>query len=227
MAKFLEVIVTSVHEAIEGEAGGADRLELVRALDVGGLTPDIALVPQVLNSVSIPVRVMLRHSPSMSVTSARELGSLQWFASKMSEFAIDGLVMGFVRGHSLDIESMREICCAAPACAVTFHRAFDELADPPAAIEQLKQIAHLDRILTTGGPGTWPERKARLLRWQRAAAPGIKLLTGAGLCSAVLADLASTSELKEIHIGRAARIPQSVEGSVTREAVRSLKSALE
>ena len=226
MAKILEVIVTSVDEAAEAATGGADRLELVRALDVGGLTPDIVLIPQVLAAVKVPVRVMLRDQPCMSITSLGELRSLQARASKISEYPIDGLVMGFVRGHSVDVESMREICSAAPACPVTFHRAFDELPDPLAAIEDLKQIAQVDRILTTGGSGTWPERKNRLLEWQCAAAPKLKLLVGAGLCRAVLADLASTPGLEEFHLGRAARIPHCVEGKVAREAVRSLKSAL-
>jgi copper homeostasis protein CutC len=60
MAKTLEVIVTTVDEAIEAEAGGADRLELVRALDVGGLTPEISIARGVLAAVRIPVRVMVR-----------------------------------------------------------------------------------------------------------------------------------------------------------------------
>ena len=52
--KLLEVIVTSVDEARAAEEGGADRLELLRDLDVEGLTPVLALVEDVLASVTIP-----------------------------------------------------------------------------------------------------------------------------------------------------------------------------
>jgi len=72
MARFLEVIVTSIEDAVEAEAGGADRLELVRALEVGGLTPELDLIRTVLQTVKIPVRVMLRETPSMSAGTASD-----------------------------------------------------------------------------------------------------------------------------------------------------------
>jgi len=37
----LEVIALSADDAIAAERGGADRLEIVRAIDTGGLTPDL------------------------------------------------------------------------------------------------------------------------------------------------------------------------------------------
>jgi copper homeostasis protein len=37
----LEVIACSVADAVAAERGGADRLELVRDLNVGGLTPPL------------------------------------------------------------------------------------------------------------------------------------------------------------------------------------------
>ncbi|HEX7332112.1 MAG TPA: copper homeostasis protein CutC [Pyrinomonadaceae bacterium] len=40
----LEVIICSVTDAIEAQKGGASRLEVVRDLERGGLTPTIQLV---------------------------------------------------------------------------------------------------------------------------------------------------------------------------------------
>ena len=70
----LEVIVSSVEDALEAEQGGAGRLEVVRSLEVGGLTPSLELVRQICQRVKIPLRVMLRcaesHTPSpRSITS--------------------------------------------------------------------------------------------------------------------------------------------------------------
>ena len=125
MANFLEVIVTSVPDAIEAEAGGADRLELVRALEVGGLTPDIDLVKAVLAAVPIPVRVMLRESPLMSLGDASEMRHLQANAEAFAKLPINGLVTGFIKGDSVDIKAMIDVLAPAPECNVTFHRAFD------------------------------------------------------------------------------------------------------
>lgn len=227
MAKFLEVIVTSLHEAIEAEAGGADRLELVRDLSVGGLTPALETVAAVLESVKIPVRVMLRDSASMSAGSPGEVRTLQAVAKNLSGLPVRGLVFGFIAENEIDLTAMMELASAAPQCHVTFHRAFDELADPIRSIEQLKQLAQVDRILTTGGKGDWTQRKARLIEWQRAAAPGLKMLVGAGTCSSTLTDLANIPEIEEIHVGRAARVPQTVSGQLRSARVRALKSALQ
>ena len=49
----------------------------------------------------------------------------------------------------------------------------------------------------------------------------------AGICSSILADLSNTPELKEIHVGCAARLPQTAGSQVKRIAVHSLKSALQ
>ncbi len=227
MPKFLEVIVVSVEDAIEAEAGGADRLELVRALDLGGLTPDAELVKQVLRAVKIPVRVMLRQTPDMSSGGPGVKRVLKSCARALASLPIDGLVLGFTRDAQADTPALLDILSAAPRCRATFHRAFDELAHPMASIKELKRFPQIDRVLTAGGQGDWPTRKKRLIEWQRAAEPSIRILTGAGLTPAVLSDLANTAELQEIHVGRAARTPPLVTGSVSREAVRSLKSALQ
>jgi hypothetical protein len=58
----LEVIATSVADAVAAEQGGADRLELVVDLSRGGMTPPAALVDEILGRVRIPIRVMVRET---------------------------------------------------------------------------------------------------------------------------------------------------------------------
>lgn len=227
MAKLLEVIVTSLPEALEAEAGGADRLELVRDLAVGGLTPALETVAAVIEAVKIPVRVMLRDSVSMSAGKPSEVRTLKAVAKNLSRLPVGGLVFGFIAEKKINLAAVTELASAAPQCHVTFHRAFDELADPIQSIGQLKQLSQIDRILTIGGKGDWAQRKTRLIEWQRSAAPALKILVGAGVGSSILSDLAKTPEIEEVHVGRAARVPQTVSGQVRRARVRFLKSALQ
>jgi copper homeostasis protein len=227
MRKVLEVIVTSAADAIEAEAGGADRLELVRDLGVGGLTPDFDVVSAVLEAVRIPVRVMLREYPTMSVDSEDEMRRLQLAAKHFAQLPVDGIVMGFVRNGSVDTCALDAIFSVAPDSRFTFHRAFEELADAEAGIRQLKQFKPIDRILTGGGDDDWARRKARLIACQVAADPEISILVGAGLSPDVPLGFAQTPELREIHIGRAARARHSVRGPVKREAVRQLRNLLQ
>lgn len=66
---YIEFIATTIEDALLIEKSGADRIELVSALAEGGLTPSHALIEAVVNSVKIPVNVMVRpHSQSFCYT---------------------------------------------------------------------------------------------------------------------------------------------------------------
>ena len=56
----LEIIATTVQDALIIAEGGADRIELVSALSEGGLTPSYGLMRQAINAANIPVNVMIR-----------------------------------------------------------------------------------------------------------------------------------------------------------------------
>lgn len=223
MPRLLEVIVTSLDEAREAELGGADRLELVRAFAVGGLTPDLRVVEEVVRSVSIPVRVMLRENASMEAAPG-EIELLRSIARELAELPIEGLVMGFARHGCLDLDAMGAVLGAAPQLRVTMHRAFEQVVDPVAAIRQLKAFRQIDRILTSGGAGDWERRKRNLIEWEAIAAPEIKILIGAGLCTSIFSEISQVSNGFEFHVGRAARVPAAADGIVSREQIARLKA---
>jgi copper homeostasis protein len=221
----LEVIVTSAAEAKVAAEGGADRVELVRALETGGLTPAWETVQALSESAAIPVRVMLRENASMSLANADELEVLQRSAAHFQQLAIDGLVMGWIDGAGrVDIAAMEAVLAKAPQRKVTFHRAFEHLADPFEGIKALKRFPQIDRILTSGGAGSWAERKKRLRAWSRAAAPEIGILVGGGLSEMEIAELMREAEFPEVHVGRAARIPQENDGVLDAAKIAQLKS---
>ena len=215
----------SLQDALEAEAGGADRLEVVRDLDQGGLTPDLTLVRQIAQAVSIPIRVMLRENGSMELRNEGELDVLCRDAAEISRIGVDGIVTGFIARNNVDLATLQRITDAGPRLNITFHRAFDDLPDPLEAIRTLKTLPQVDRILTVGGSGEWPHRRACLHEWQRRASPEIKILAGAGLQERVFQDLMADPCIGEIHIGRAARIPQENGGRVSRIQVAQLKGS--
>lgn len=223
MPKLLEVIVTSVEEAREAELGGADRLELVRAFETGGLTPELRVIEEVVRSVSVPVRAMLRENASMEAR-PEEIPKLRAVAKEIAQWPVDGLVVGFARNGQLDLDALGQVLDAAPRLGVTMHRAFEHVEDPVAAIAQLKKFAQIDRILTSGGAGNWERRKARLLEWQALAAPEITILVGVGLAPSILTEISHDKNGFEFHVGRAARMPHTTSGAVRREQIARLKA---
>lgn len=226
--KTLEVIVCSVEDAVEAERGGADRLEIVRNLEVGGLTPPVALVKEILQKVSIPVRVMVRENAGFTVTGSTELAKLQDDAKAFGQLTIDGLVVGFAADSQLDLTLTQSILSCAPHCRATFHRAFEEAADQAGAIAELKKLSQIDRILTSGGAEAgWLERTRTLQTLERLARPELIILAGGDLCQGLLEELNDATELTEFHVGRAAREPAEYHGIVRHERVAELRRILD
>src|SRR5688572_28325307 len=98
----LEVIVTSLEDALAAERGGASRLEIVSHLELGGLTPNFETVREICQCVAIPVRVMLRCSES-HVPRPGEVEFLAYQAEDLAALGINGLVLGFLRENQVDV----------------------------------------------------------------------------------------------------------------------------
>jgi copper homeostasis protein len=222
----LEVIVQTVDDARAAEAGGADRLEVVRDINRDGLTPSIDVVRSIQAATRLPLRVMVRESATFSVSDATELAVLRRGAARLVALGVDGLVLGFTRGHDVDLPTTRAVLAGLPAVAVTFHRAFDCMADPIAALEALRRIPQIDRVLTSGGDADWATRCAALGRYADRAA-GLTLVACGGVDEAALALIAATACVREVHVGRAARDPQHRDAPVSADRVRRLRETLD
>src|SRR5947208_969268 len=87
----LEVIVASVADAVAAADGGADRLEVLRDLSRGGLTPPIELVQQIQHAVTLPLRVMVRESDGFTCASDDECRLLVDQAASLAGLGVDGI----------------------------------------------------------------------------------------------------------------------------------------
>ncbi len=222
----LEVIACSVADAVAAERGGADRIELIARFDVGGLTPPLALVEQILAAVRIPVRVMLRANAGFGVADGTEFEALCATAAALERLQVDGLVLGFLRDGEIDLPAMQAVLAQAPHLHATFHRAFEALPDPLAAIRTLKTLPQIDHILTSGGERPWVEKVSDLAAQATAAGPEIALLLGGGLTADALPLIRERTPIREFHVGRAARVPAAIDGIVEAERVAGLKRLL-
>ena len=226
MRTLLEVIVQSVADARAAALGGADRLEVVRAIHDGGLTPELVLVRAIAAEVSLPLRVIVRENAGYS-TDARERPALQRAAAAFADAGVDGLVLGFARAGELELGHVAGVLEAAPDVNVTFHRAFDELRDPLGAIGALAGVARIDRILTSGGEGTAAKRCERLRTYQDRAGARVTIIAGGGVDFDLLRDLVQSGSVREVHVGRAAREGHDPNGVVSAAAVKSLRQIID
>jgi copper homeostasis protein len=223
----LEVIVCSVDDAIEAEKGGAKRLEIIRDFARGGMTPNLETVSDVIDAVSVPVRVMLRESDHHGVCEENHIEQLCAHAQELATLEIDGLVLGFLRDEHVDAEVTRRVLSYAPGLKATFHHAFEQARDPLEAIETLKTIGQIDRILTAGGDGNWSQKIERLGSYERSARPEISILAGGGLNVQRIQAIRANTGINEFHVGRAARFQFRIDGPVQAGNVKELVRTIE
>lgn len=219
----LEVIACTLEDAIEAERGGANRLEIISRFEIGGLTPAPDLVREIKSKVSLPLRVMLRESEGYEVKNETEIRRLCWAAREFAEIGVDGIVLGFMHGDEIDFELAKKILASVPNLKATFHHAFEETKNKFAAIEKLKKLTQIDRILSHGGSGIWAEKYALLDLYAQSAQPEIEILVGGGVDMEAIKLLRKKTSIREFHTGSAARGSGKVDKSRVEKLVSALK----
>jgi copper homeostasis protein len=231
-SKLLEIIACSVEDAQAAAAGGADRIELISHYEVGGLTPPLDLVRDVLTAVSLPVRVMLRDRESFEVVDLDEIALLCQRATALDELArtfphLEGVVLGFLRspGPVLDLELIGRVLGEAPHLRATLHRATEDLPDPGSALAAVASFPAIDTFLTSGGPEPWADKVERLADWQRRAGDRT-ILVGGGVDAEAMAVLSQSEWLRAFHLGVAVRRNHQIDGPVIAAEVRAVTDQL-
>lgn len=191
----LEIAVAGVAGARAARDGGADRVELCSALELGGVTPSAALV-EATCAVGLPVQVLVRCRPGDFVYDAEEIALMAAEVRSVIASGAAGVVVGALTADGgLDTEAMRRLVDAARDTAsrpveITLHRAIDQSADPSAAAALLPSLG-LTRVLTSGGAASAVAGRTAL-GGIVAAAPGVEVMAGAGVRPEDVAGLAAT-----------------------------------
>ena len=219
----LEISVEALESALAAERGGADRIELCRNLSVGGVTPDADLLRAVRAQVRIPIFSMVRPRAGDFVYSSAEFTEMKRSVVRAKESGMDGVVLGVLtKEHRVDVERTRELTELARPLPVTYHRAFDEIADLDQALEDIIQSG-AKRILTSGGAKSALEGAATLAKLIEAAGERIAIVPGAGISSVNIAEVARRTRAREFHSGLSAALPYgSNEYKKVEEEVRIL-----
>jgi len=202
----VEACVTSLSESLEACRAGARRLELCRDLDTGGLTPTGDLLSQIRAQIDIPVFAMVRPHPGSYRATPQDIATMLRQISELLDADADGIVLGVLDHHNrIDGAALRDLVDAAGSAPVTFHRAFDEVAEPLPALEDLV-AAGVSRVLTSGRPGTaWDGRDA-LRQLVRTSRGRLAILAGGSVRGDRVVQLVETTGVEEVH-ARASAIP--------------------
>lgn len=198
MTALLEICVADAHSLEAAIEGGADRIELCSALELGGLTPSSGLM-RLAAQAPIPVYAMIRPRAGDFVFSARESEIMLADIEAAGGAGLDGVVLGASRSDGwLDEVLLSRLQLQVQGLGTTLHRAFDLVPEPLAALETAVALG-FERILTSGGAVTAPEGLEELVRLHRAARGRIGIMPGSGLTPANVAALLAALPVAEVH----------------------------
>ncbi len=199
----VEICANSYQSAINAEKAGANRIELCAELAIGGITPSYGLLKKVLNDLTIPVHVLIRPRSGDFTFSEAEFEIMKENILLCKELGVAGIVSGVLHlNNTIDLERTQELVALSNPMNFTFHRAFDWVLNPTAAIKKLESIG-VQRILTSGQEASAKKGIDHLVHWNNAS--NIKIMPGGGISTENLL-LFKENGFKEVHLSASTQI---------------------
>ena len=195
----LEICAGSVESAIAARDGGAQRIELCAALEVGGVTPSAGLIAEARKVEGITLNVIIRPRGGDFLYNEYEAACMEQDIRTCRQLGADGVVIGALTADGdIDTALCKRLIAAADGMSVTFHRAFDMCRDPKKALEELIGIG-CDRVLTSGQAATAEAGIPLLKELVQQAGERIIIMPGCGVNSSNAARILKETGATEIH----------------------------
>ena len=177
----IEVCAESYEYAVKAEKAGADRIELCKDLHLDGLTPEYECAKRTIDTLNIPVFILIRPREGDFIYSDEEFELMKQDIVKFKEMGCKGIVSGVLNyDNSIDIKRTKELVELSRPLEFTFHRAFDIIINPLKEIEKLIEIG-VDRVLTSGQKNKAIEGLDLLLELKNISKNRIIIMPGGGI----------------------------------------------
>jgi copper homeostasis protein len=206
----LEICANSYQSAKNAQEAGAYRIELCQELSVGGVTPSYGLLKQVTDNLEISMFVLIRPRGGNFVYTNSEFETMKADIQLCKELGYQGIVSGVLNSDkTIDIKRTIELVKLSKPLKFTFHRAFDEVANPKEALEQLIDLG-VERVLTSGQEASAEKGLELLQELNKISNNRIIILAGGGVNSEN-AKTFKEAGLKEIHTSASSQLEENNE----------------
>lgn len=202
----LEICVDTLASLDNAILHGADRIELCSALSLGGLSPSAGLL-QMAKAHRKRVCVMVRPRAGDFCYSDSEFRLMLEELRLIRSMGFLGAVFGILLPKGQIDEARAKIFVQeAGQMELTFHRAFDNGANPHEMMESLLRLG-IHRVLTSGQAQSAPEGAALIRELQDAYGKRIAIMPGSGVDDANLSSLIETTHCTEYHMSAKVLLP--------------------
>ncbi|ARO22355.1 copper homeostasis protein CutC [Rhizobium sp. S9] len=198
MTILLEVCVDSAEGLAAAIEGGAGRIELCSALELGGLTPLSSLM-KIAARAPIPIYAMIRPHAGLFIFGRTDEEAMMLDIDSVRAAGLAGVVIGANRPDgTLDLPLVRRLKAHASGLGSTLHRAFDLVPDADQALEQAVELG-FERILTSGCALKAADGIETLKRLSAKAAGRISIMPGSGIRPANAGAILQATGAREVH----------------------------
>ena len=191
----IEFCAESYEYAMKAEKAGADRIELCKDLHLEGLTPDYKSAKRTIDTLNIPVFVLIRPRKGDFMYSDEEFELMKQDILKFKEMGCKGIVSGVLNDdNSIDIKRTKKLVELSRPLEFTFHRAFDVVNNPLIEIENLIEM-RVDRVLTSGQKKKAIDGLALLKQLNNISNNRLVIMPGSGISKNNLKDFELFNEV--------------------------------
>ena len=179
---FIECCVESLSEALIAEKRGACQLELCSDLANDGLTPDTALTEKILETISIPLKVMIRHRKGDFFYDKSDISIIRNQINSMKLIGIKHIVFGSLTHlNRINLEQIKMVSEWAYPMNVTYHKAIDLSENFFEDTELLLQFKNVKSLLTSGQASTAEKGYLTLKRLLADFGKNIKIISAGSI----------------------------------------------
>ena len=191
----IEACAESYEYALKAEKAGADRIELCKDLHLDRLTPDYESAKKTIDTLNIPVFILIRPRKGDFMYSDEEFELMKRDIVKFKKMGCKGIVSGVLNDdNTIDIKKTKELVELSRPLEFTFHRAFDKVKNPLNEIENLIELG-IDRVLTSGQKDKAIEGLELLKEFKNISKNKIKIMPGSGINKSNIVNFKSFDEI--------------------------------
>ncbi len=210
MEYVLEVIAFTIESVLIAQRSGAHRIELCDNPGEGGTTPSYGMIKTAREKTDLQLFPIIRPRGGDFLYSDVEFEIMKKDVLLCKELGCDGVVIGLLQADgAVDKKRTAALVEAAYPLGVTFHRAFDRVANPFEALEDVIACG-CERILTSGLKPAAPEGVELLADLVRQSNDRIVIMPGSGIRSTNIREIAEKTGAREFHSSARVSIPSAM-----------------
>ncbi len=201
--KKIEIVTTNIEDCLKVNKSKADRIILLENLSLGGITPGIDYIKDVVERTNnIEISVMLRMETKNEIYNNEQFNEIKNQLLKIRELNVDKIVFSsLTSSNKINYEQLEEIIRLKGDLKLVFGKGFD-LLDNNVKFEEIEKLNTYDiDTLLTGGTSENSNDFYKKLQ----SKTNINIMPGAGVKLETSKNIVDIANVSWLHIGSAAR----------------------